>query len=221
MKTINTKTATAQELNDWYYEEVGYRPQEDDSTMADQELRDLVQSFLDETEKEITSEEPKIVLKKVKTFRGREGYGLNAEVYLNGHKVCFFMDAADGGEPRYEIIDEVRFDAFKKYAANLPKRLVTTVGEPWHLEVKIDQLIDDVYNTMQKEKAFAKMKKKFSFAIIFGKLTGNAYTEVKFKKPLSEIPTDKLQATVDKYKAMFEEGDVFFNDNFKALKIKA
>ena len=29
-------------------------------------------------------EKPNVVLKKVKTFQGRDGYGLNAEVWING-----------------------------------------------------------------------------------------------------------------------------------------
>lgn len=31
--------------NEWYFQNVGYRPQEDDPTMTDEELRDLCRSY--------------------------------------------------------------------------------------------------------------------------------------------------------------------------------
>ena len=41
-------------------------------------------------------------VKAVKSFRGREGYGFNANLYHNGKKVCFVMDSGNGGCYRYE-----------------------------------------------------------------------------------------------------------------------
>lgn len=41
---------TPESLNDWYERNVGYRPQQDDPTMTDGELRLLCQSVADEYE---------------------------------------------------------------------------------------------------------------------------------------------------------------------------
>jgi hypothetical protein len=38
-------TMTAPELNDWYEEHVGYRPQVDDPNMSESELRELCLSY--------------------------------------------------------------------------------------------------------------------------------------------------------------------------------
>jgi hypothetical protein len=43
---------------------------------------------------------------------------------------------------------------------------------------------------------------------------------VKFKVPLAEIPTTRLQEVVDKYKKEFKSGDVFLNTNLESLGIK-
>jgi hypothetical protein len=43
MPKFNEMTAT--QLNDWYELTVGYRPQEDDPTMPDAELRELCISY--------------------------------------------------------------------------------------------------------------------------------------------------------------------------------
>lgn len=41
---------TPQALNDWYERNVGYRPQQDDPTMTDVELRQLCESIAEEYE---------------------------------------------------------------------------------------------------------------------------------------------------------------------------
>ena len=42
--------------------------------------------------------EPKVTLKKIKTFLGIEGYGVNADVYITGKIACTEIDSGDGGE---------------------------------------------------------------------------------------------------------------------------
>ncbi len=52
---IDLRTATAEQLNDWYEETVGYRPQVDDPQMTDDDLRKLCISYAEydpETEEE-------------------------------------------------------------------------------------------------------------------------------------------------------------------------
>lgn len=43
---LDVDAMTADQLNAWYAETVGYRPQDDSPTMSDAELRELVRSYL-------------------------------------------------------------------------------------------------------------------------------------------------------------------------------
>lgn len=54
-------------------------------------------------------------VKNVKSFRGMEGDGFNANLYLGSKKVAFVMDSAFGGDYTYEWVskeDETVFGAF-------------------------------------------------------------------------------------------------------------
>ena len=42
--------------------------------------------------------EPKVTIKNLKSFRGMEGYGFNADIYVNGVKSMFAMDGGNGGQ---------------------------------------------------------------------------------------------------------------------------
>ena len=44
-------------------------------------------------------------VKKVKTFRGMEGHGYNADLYRDGKKIAFVMEEGCGGEPTFEWED--------------------------------------------------------------------------------------------------------------------
>jgi hypothetical protein len=48
VKKFDADTATAVELNDWYENQVGYRPQVDDLNMSDADLRELVRGYIAE-----------------------------------------------------------------------------------------------------------------------------------------------------------------------------
>jgi len=47
----------------------------------------------------------KYSVRKVKTFRGREGHGFNAELLCDNIPVAFVMDEANGGTYHYEWYD--------------------------------------------------------------------------------------------------------------------
>ena len=50
----------------------------------------------------------KYTVRKIRTFRGREGNGFNAELMLDGIPVAFVIDEANGGDYRYEWYDRER-----------------------------------------------------------------------------------------------------------------
>lgn len=157
---------------------------------------------------------PIITLKNVKTFIGREGYGFNATLYVDGIKTAFAFDDASGGGTDYDVFDKVKFQEVNDYAKSLPK-------EPkYGLDMCLDFLVDDIINEMEKQKALKKMEKKFVNSLVWGIAGSNKYTMVSWKCNLSQLPTDKLQETINKYRATFKQGEVFFNNNFQSLNVK-
>lgn len=169
-----------------------------------------------------------VTLKNVKSFRGREGHGLNADVYVNGKKCCFIMDDANGGEYRYEVYDKELFKDFEAYAKAQPQYPMEFDGQPYlkegkpvMMDVTIDQLIDAEFDRMEREKETKKLAKKYDNHVIWGVPNAASYTQVKFPHPLSKYPKDKLQEAIDKYKNKFKPGEVFWNTNFAALGINA
>ena len=169
---------------------------------------------------------PKIELKRIKTFRGMEGYGLNADVYVDGVKTCLAMDDATGGGMRFEIYDQAKYKLLEDYANSLPStplmidgKHMERDGKPIMMKVTVEELIDKAYNDYEKEKTEAKKVKLMVDHLIWGVPDANSYTTVKFRLPLTKIPTATLQQAVDKYKATFKNGEKFLNTNLNALGI--
>lgn len=188
---------------------------------------------------------PKIELKNVKTFRGMEGHGLNATIYIDGIKTAFIMDAADGGEPQYDVFNKEKFKQVEDYAASLPKMPLdfgngaiyppatadTKHGEiiefgktpsaeneePLMFQPDISFLIDEVFNKLERAKQAKKLEKKMVQSVMWGVPGGENYIEQKFRIPLSEIPAYKLQAYLDKYMSEFKAGEEFLNNNLNIL----
>ncbi|GEM_PF-2820841 len=60
----------------------------------------------------------KFTLKGVKTFLGREGYGVNATLYYEGKKVAFLLDSGNGGE--LSVDWESKYDRKKEEFIRIP-----------------------------------------------------------------------------------------------------
>jgi transcription initiation factor IIF auxiliary subunit len=106
---------------------------------------------------------PKVELKKVKTFRGTDGYGLNADIHINGVKCLLVIDEANGGCFNYQnIYDEKNktkalenIALLKEYIKNQPKKVY-----PWgSVAYDMDMLVDDIL-AEQEEKKLKKMLEK-------------------------------------------------------------
>ena len=156
-----------------------------------------------------------------------EGYGLNADVYVDGVKTCLAMDDASGGGMRFEVYDQAKYKMLEDYAYGLPSKPLMIDdkhmekgGKPIMMKVTIEELIDNAYNDYEKEKAEAKKVKLMADHLLWGVPEANSYTTVKFRLFLAQIPTATLQQAVDKYKATFKEGEIFLNNNLAALGIK-
>jgi hypothetical protein len=172
-----------------------------------------------------TGKEPKIELKNVKTFRGMEGYGLNATLYVDGIKTAFVIDDANGGPVDYEIFNKAKFDEIKAYAASLPAEPIVFDGvpaldeknQPMTIQPDVDTLVDKAFNLIQRAKEQKKIEKKMETCVMWGIPGADAYHEVKWSAPLSKIPVARLQQSINKYMAQFQPGEQFLNTNLKKL----
>ncbi len=174
--------------------------------------------------------EPKIEFKNVKTFRGMEGYGINADIFINGVKCLFMMDDANGGEYRYDVIrgknpEEVQANIKQvdDYIASLPPEK----PEGMNMTIKVDR---DIYfnnklvefeEQKAKEKAAKKMEKLFDTAVVFGVPDGKSYQYLNFKRSLSDVPLIDLQKAVTSISQKYcKDGVVIFNTNLKWMGIR-
>jgi hypothetical protein len=163
--------------------------------------------------------EPKVTIKNLKSFRGMEGYGFNADIYVNGVKSMFAMDGGNGGQIDYEIVkgQEANVRLVKDYVKSISKK-----GEDsdMELDIYIAGKVDEHENAKVKAKNDRKMLKLMSEAIVFGVPDANNYRFFNFKRPLSSIPAIILQAHVDKAKKVMKTGEVFLNTNLEQLGLK-
>jgi hypothetical protein len=103
-------------------------------------------------------------VKGVKGFIGMEGRGFNATLYLNGKKVAFVIDSAQGGNIDYQWEGKTRDERdaneslVKKFIDSLPSTALDADAPEWKksmypdgmvkpdLDVVVCKLVDDVEN---------------------------------------------------------------------------
>src|SRR6185295_17062882 len=103
-------------------------------------------------------------VKNVKTFRGQEGIGFTADLYLDGKKIAFVRDNAQGGGYDYEparnhvgTTEEIRAwreleGRLHAYAASLPK--IPDEYIPEGLQPNLDMVMDNLVTAFQVEKEY-------------------------------------------------------------------
>jgi hypothetical protein len=104
-------------------------------------------------------------LKKIKTFRGHDGNGLNADIYYNGKFVAYFTDLADGGDPDIDFIPESKSlkSQMKNNAAELGKKYAARYRNDmleWDLDRIVAIIVEDICNLINLEKAYKSAMKK-------------------------------------------------------------
>lgn len=97
----------------------------------------------------------------LKTFRGNEGYGFNANLLIDGRKVAFVYDDANGGCYRYEWVakSHEERDADRKaldaHAASLPRiPFGPDMGVDGDFQPDCDYVLDQLVQAAQVEKQF-------------------------------------------------------------------
>ena len=99
-------------------------------------------------------------MRKVKTFRGREGDGFNAELCRDGKPVAFVMDDANGGMYRWEWYDRSEprvkktvegYDGkpFERTMtpeeAKLEDHVATLPKESWEYDAELHAVTDEIF----------------------------------------------------------------------------
>jgi hypothetical protein len=166
----------------------------------------------------------KIELKNVKinlTF-SEETTMFMADVYVNGKKTAYANNDGRGGCTFYNSYHSPNNDEdlrqAEAYCLSLPK--VRIEEYDFEYDMNLEHFIDDLVMAELEKKEKKKFEKQMANSIMWGKPKGHSYSQVKFKVPLAEIPTTRLQEVVDKYKKEFKSGDVFLNTNLESLGIK-
>lgn len=167
-----------------------------------------------------------ITLKNIKTFRGHDGIGLNADIYVDGKKVCHVHDDARGGcfdytayGPDYQANNKI-IGEMEEYAKTLPP--VKSSFDDSTYPQDLDGLINDIVMKQEIEKMEKKNVTKFPTHIIVGVPGSGSYTEYGYGKPkvlLSQIPVANLQRDIDTIKAKLKDGAKILNTNLEALGI--
>jgi hypothetical protein len=175
-----------------------------------------------------------IELKKVKTFIGNEGQGLNAEVWVDGVRTCYVVDDASGSVfYDFTVYNNEKWNELLAHVASIPEKPMIIDGKPWEREngeiplfpATVEEMVDEAFKKYEQARTWKVLEKKFVKALVWGKKDWQSqrelkYTEVKWKVPLAELSTPGLQYWVNKYKAEMKDDECFYNTNFKSLKIK-
>jgi|GEM_PF-4819073 len=170
-----------------------------------------------------------IELKRVKTFRGHDGVGLDCDLYVDGKKVCRVFDSAHGGENEYQAYgnspEEYKanykiINDLEEYAKTLPKKKFGSELGGGEYSQDLGSIINDLLEVIESEKFAKKLEKKFLTHIIVGIPNGTSYREFSYGKPvvqLSTLPKARLQADIDALKAKLKEGEQILNTNIDEL----
>jgi len=171
-------------------------------------------------------ERPNVELKKVKLFQGMEGYGLNADVYINGVKCFMVIDEGNGGCFIYHnIYDEKKkekarknIDLLNEYIENYPPVVFDWGSVKYDMDMLIDEVLDEQEGKKAKKKWENDLLKLQEHALIFGNPNTLKYSYYNYKRNLSEIPKELLKTKLSFIERNdLKEGDIILNTNLKEL----
>lgn len=166
-------------------------------------------------------QKPNLEVKGIVSFRGMEGQGFNATLFVDGVKTAFVIDEANGGDYIYEVANKQKFELLKEYIKTLPK----WKSEELHMELDtdMDMVIGDL---VEEQEARSKLARQMTKKILVGQPLGEKipdgyeYRTFSFKIPLKQIQTDHLQKQVDIIRATLKDGEGILNTNLEKLGIK-
>ncbi len=156
-----------------------------------------------------------VTLKNVKTFRGHEGIGLNATVFVNGEKCFYYIDQADGGiSYKVPIYNKELYKKLEEYAASLPKETV----DDFELQPDIDTLVNKALESYELEKVNKRLMKKTINHIVFksddGKAAYTSWGNIGIQTMVASYP-EKVKEQIIKMTAKYP-GWKLLNTNIPA-----
>ena len=155
----------------------------------------------------------KVEVRKVKSFRGREGLGFNAELVVDGKKVAFVIDEGSGGALRFDWEGGRDSPAQKKLllwlASQTPEALGLHINVPGTdpdvaaevlfrtPEDKLDAYVNHLVDLHEEAKRLARQKKtkvviedqgkRYTFNINRGETREQTEAEVRCRWPSAKI----------------------------------
>lgn len=177
----------------------------------------------------------KLVLKNVKFHQGREGHGVNADVWINGIKCLHVYDDGNGGCLDIDILslNNINSERIKLLVAELSAYVNSIPEKPMEFngenlkddngkvrmsKTSLEDFINERLYEYEKQQEAKKMGKLMQTTFFFGVPNATSYSYIKYKRKLSEIPKDYLQKSLDKIVKDNCIGEVkIFNTNLKEL----
>lgn len=91
----------------------------------------------------------KAKLKRIMIFRGNEGYGFNADLYVEGMKTAFVIDHGNGGSYYYETgkgYSKEKFQELEVYIKKLPDKVFAKEDglDAFSCKMDIDLFVSDL-----------------------------------------------------------------------------
>jgi hypothetical protein len=168
---------------------------------------------------------PRCELKNVKTFRGHDGIGLDADLWINGIKCMHIFDDARGGEFEYEHC------IYKNPKAEKVKANIRLLEDWINAQPKVhsdelnfdytydlDIFVNELLEEMEHKKFEAKKKKLYETAIVAGKPNSKSYMSWKLPRPVAFYPANVLKNFIEKnVRPYLKDGVVILNPNLKTL----
>jgi hypothetical protein len=180
---------------------------------------------------------PNVVLKNVKFHEGQEGYGLNADVWIDKLKCIHIHNDGNGGCLNINILsyDSKNLKKIKsnvkylnEYINSLPDKpldfghgiVKDKKGNVRMFKIDLEYYLNELTYEYERQKERKKQEKLMQKGILIGVPNGNSYSYFNYKRPLSEVPEIDLQQTVINIDGNHCKGDVvILNTNLKELGI--
>lgn len=181
---------------------------------------------------------PQIKLKSIQTFKGEDGLGFNADLFIDGTKCFHVCDGGYGGGLNFTLLtyknpEEALINAkvmnATDFISKLPKEPLIIAGEhilnsetnePMYVEHNMETVVNELFREFIVERDKKTFEKLCIKGISWGIPNGYQYQTMKFNKPLSEMGKTLLQNYVDQIKVHhLKQDEVILNKNLTAMGI--
>jgi hypothetical protein len=144
-----------------------------------------------------------------------------ADVYIDGKKIGYAKNDGQGGNTWVQLYPEARakFDECNIWLKTQPQINIGSENDPYMVDCNMETMVDSLFEQWLNEKETKKFEKKMETRLMWGVPNGMSYKEVKFEKPLNQIPDPVLQSYLDKYKKGFKDGEKFLNTNLVGFNL--